>query len=291
MVLPAEAAADEDVAGDAAADTAATAPLQLQPLPRARSTFIGNTEAINGHVLQCFNECNDKTWQLKYPGDMDSLTKDLVLPTITKAEELDPEETNLLVKAIWNKKVTSYCTRTDYLESNLKTAYAVIWGQCSKAMKAKLTFLDNFKTKSHESDCIWILKEIKGITYGFEGQRYIYLSLDDARTSYYAYTQGPDDMIAIYLEHFTSLVEVLEHYGGAIGEDPGLFDPTDASSNATQRAKTARDRTLAVAFLKRADRRRFGDLWHDLENQFTRGNAQYPIDLTAAFSLLVNFKH
>jgi hypothetical protein len=177
VVLPADAAADEDVAGDAAADTAATAPLQLQPLPRARSTFIGNTEAINGHVLQCFNECNDKTWQLKYPGDMDSLTKDLVLPTITKAEELDPEETNLLVKAIWNKKVTSYCTRTDYLESNLKTAYAVIWGQCSKAMKAKLTFLDNFKTKSHESDCIWILKEIKGITYGFEGQQYIFLSL------------------------------------------------------------------------------------------------------------------
>jgi sialic acid synthase SpsE len=48
-------------------------------------------------------------------------------------------------------------------------------------------------------------------------------------------TQGPDDTIAIDLEHFTSLVKVLEHYGGAIGEDPGLFDPTDASSNATQR--------------------------------------------------------
>jgi hypothetical protein len=134
------------------------------------------------------------------------------------------------------------------------------------------------------------LKEIKGITYGFKGQRYIFLSLDEARTNYYAYTQGPDDTIAIYLEHFTSLVEVLEHYGGAIGEDPGLLDSTDASSDATQRVKTARDRTLALVFLKRADRRRFGDLWHDLENQFTRGNDQYPIGLTAAYSLLVNFK-
>jgi hypothetical protein len=44
---------------------------------------------------------------------MDSLTKDLVLPTIPKPEELDLEEANLLLKAIWNKKVTSYCTRTD----------------------------------------------------------------------------------------------------------------------------------------------------------------------------------
>jgi len=30
--------------------------------------------------------------------------------------------------------------------------------------------------------------------------------------------------------------------------------------------KTARDRTLALAFLKRADRCRFSDLWHDLGN-------------------------
>jgi len=45
-----------------------------------------------------------------------------------------------------------------------------------------------------------------------------------------------------------------------------------------------------LAFLKQADRRRFGTLWADLENQFSRGNDQYPIDLTAAYSLLVNFK-
>jgi hypothetical protein len=75
--------------------------------------------------------------KLKYPGHMDSLTKDLTLPTIPEPEELDPEETNLLFKAIWNKKVMSYCSRTDYVDSNLKTAYAIIWSQCSKAMKAR----------------------------------------------------------------------------------------------------------------------------------------------------------
>jgi hypothetical protein len=221
---------------------------------RARSTFKGNTEEMNGHVFQCFNECDDKKQfsktleafgeyvakKLKYPGDMDSLPKDFVLPTIPEPEELDPEETNLLIKVIWNKKVTSYCTRTNYLESNLKTAYAVIGGQCSKVMKAKLTSFDDFKTKSHDSDCIWILKEIKGITHGLEGQRYIYLSLDDTRTSYYAYTQGPNDTIAIYLEHLRPSLKCWN---------------TTAAPLAKIRDKTARDRTLALAFLKRADRR------------------------------------
>jgi hypothetical protein len=203
--------------------------------PRVCSTFKGNTEEMNGHVFQCFNKCEDKkhfsktvealgeyiAMKLKYPGNMVSLTKDFVKPKIPKPTELEVSETNRLVIAIWEKKVSAYCTRTDYLDSNLKTAYAVIWGQCSEAMKAKLTSLDDFEAKSHKSDCVWILKEIKGITYRFEGQRYIYFSLDDARTSYYAYTQGAEDSISSYLEHFRSLVEVLEHYGGAIGKDPG----------------------------------------------------------------------
>ena len=90
---------------------------------------------------------------------MDFLTKDHTLPTIPEPEEHDPEETSLLIKAIWNKTVTSYCTRTKYLASNLKTAYAVIWGQCSEAMKTKLTSLNDFKTKNHNSDCIWILNQ------------------------------------------------------------------------------------------------------------------------------------
>jgi hypothetical protein len=192
---------------------------------------------MNGHVFQCFNECEDKKQcsktvgalgeyiakKFKYPGNMVSLTKDFVRPEIDKTTELEVSETNRLVIVIWEKEVSAYCTRTDYLDSNLKTAYAVIWGQCSEVMGAKLTSLEDFEIKSHKSVCVWILKEIKCITYRFEGQCYIYRSLDNARTCYYAYTQGVEASISSYLEHFHSLVEVLEHYGGAIGEDPGLL--------------------------------------------------------------------
>jgi hypothetical protein len=55
------------------------------------------------------------------------------------------------------------------------------------------------------------------------------------------------------------------------------------------RAK-AHDGYVAIAFLKRVDRRRFGALWADLENQFTRGNDQYPVDLASAYSLLTDYK-
>ena len=170
--------ADEDAdAAVAAVGETVTAAAQLL-YPVFAQLLMGNTEGMNGHVFPCFNKCEDKkkfsktvealgeyiAKKLKYPGDMASLTKDFVKPEIPKPTELGVSETNRLVIAIWEKKVSAYCTRTDYLDSNLKTAYAVIWGQCSEAMKAKLTSLDVFETKSHESDCIWILKEIKGIT-------------------------------------------------------------------------------------------------------------------------------
>ena len=147
MALLADADVDKDAGEVAAAvDTAETVPLQLRLQPAHVPPAKGNTKEMNGHVIQCFNKWDDKKQfsktveaageyiakKLKYPGNMDSLTKELVLPTIPKLEELDQEETNLLLKAIWNKKVTSYCTRTDYLESTLKTAYAVFGVSAAK---------------------------------------------------------------------------------------------------------------------------------------------------------------
>lgn len=275
-------------------------------VPRSQPVFKGNTAEMNGHVFQCFNECDDKKQftktveilgeyiakNLKYPGDMTALTKDLTKPVLAMPNSLSEKETDLLLIEIWKKQVAQYCVRVEYLESNLKTTYAVIYGQCSEPMKAKLKSLDHFDERNRACDCVWILKQIKGITFRFEGQRFAYLSLDDARTSYYAYKQTPDESLAEYLDHFRSRVDVLEHFGGQLGEDP-KFLPASIRRSTTDPKKLAKlscDYTLAVSFLKRADRRRFGPLWSSLENQFSLGNDQYPTDLTAAYSVLVSYK-
>jgi hypothetical protein len=45
-----------------------------------------------------------------------------------------------------------------------------------------------------------------------------------------------------------------------------------------------------MGFMKRADKRRYGGLWSDLENSFSRGQDHYPSDLTGAYNLLLNYK-
>ena len=88
---------------------------------------------MNGHVFQCFNENGisnqfAKTVEalaeyiakhLKFPGDMSSLTEDLVQPTLTAPVPLraDADE---LTKLLWKQDVVQYAQRRAYLASNYK---------------------------------------------------------------------------------------------------------------------------------------------------------------------------
>jgi hypothetical protein len=54
--------------------------------------------------------------------------------------------------------------------------------------------------------------------------------------------------------------------------------------------EAAKRKQIAIAFLKRADTKRYGELWSELENLYTRGQDHYPEDLTSAYNLLVNYK-
>ena len=47
---------------------------------------------------------------------------------------------------------------------------------------------------------------------------------------------------------------------------------------------------VSVAFLKGADKKKYGSLWSELENNFTRGKDEYPSDLTGAYNVLLNYK-
>ena len=87
-----------------------------------------------------------------------------------------------------------------------------------------------------------------------------------------------------YLKKFQNSVEVIEHCGGDLGIDTGLIDATFATANPavtrdtaapeTLKAaqKYAREQYLACAFLLGSDRKRYGKLLENLENEYTQKN-------------------
>jgi hypothetical protein len=103
-----------------------------------------------------------------------------------------------------------------------------------------------------------------------------------------------------YLKEFQSLVQVLEHYGTALGAEGPYQDSVNAQvmadtvlTPAEYRARSmavAKQKSVAIGFLKRADRKRYGGLWGELKNNYTRGQAHCPNDLMGAYNLLLHYK-
>jgi hypothetical protein len=133
---------------------------------------------------------------------------------------------------------------------NLTTLYAVIWGQCSNAMRNKLRALDDFVSENQKNNCIWLLKEIKGVTHKFDTKRHVVMSLLDARVAFYNCHQTQNQTNADYLATFQSNVQVLEYYKATVGEN---YIHADASKSVTERTKIMRDSTIAIMFIRNSD--------------------------------------
>jgi hypothetical protein len=242
---------------------------------------------MKGNVFQCHGESLIRQQFLKtvgvleehinktftYPEDVASVCKKFEIvaplqpPNLTKTEYED----DMGKRMIWETQMKTFMKRTDMLVSNTRSIYAIVWGQCSPMMQSKLESLTDYDTKSSACDCLWLLHEIQGITHRFEGTRNVFISLDDAWTNYYAYLQGPNQSLHDYLRDWQSLVQVLEHYGAIIGAD-GPYRKSvrervkaSAPSGATDvelyklELTAAKLQSIAIAFLKRADKKRYGD--------------------------------
>jgi hypothetical protein len=121
-------------------------------------------------------------------------------------------------------------------------------------MQSKLESLDEYGARIVDCDCIWILKEIKGITHRFEGTQHVFISLNDAWCNSYSYQQGAHQSLHEYLKDFQSLVQVLEHYGAPIGAEGLYIASVEAKLKTTLPSTISSDdlhkRALAMAKLQ-----------------------------------------
>ncbi|MHA7927606.1 MAG: reverse transcriptase domain-containing protein, partial [Marinobacter sp.] len=202
-------------------------------------------------------------------------------------------------KKILDERIKVYIKRDDALTDNLKKAYALVWGQCADSLRAKLEAVPDYATFSANADVIRLLREIQAQMMGFQSTRYLPLSIHEAKRRYYLLRQDGSTN-QDYLERFQNAKEVIEHCGGSVGEEPKVLQEVRAemgvtdTSSAAQKEKAleaCRERCMAVSFLLGSDRRRYHQLIVDLENDFTRGQKNYPKTITDAYNLLVNWRN
>ena len=278
----------------------------------SRPKFSGNTPGMNGNVfltpaehghpkqfrdaVQALREYTAKN--LKYPTDLNALfgSDSIECPEVPYPEAVPQATLDADPRAnyMFQETMKQYVLRNSTVQQNLVTLYAVVWGQCSPAMQARIEGLSGHASARDTGDVVWLLNEVLKVTSQFDSRVYIAVGLDKAHQNFRRCRQARDESTVAFYHRFSSLAQTLQLLGGSFGEDPALIAFVRAElgsyASAAEVKATARQRALAVSFLNQVDPSRFGSLLADLANQDARGVNQYPDSLASAYELVSRYQ-
>jgi predicted RNA-binding protein associated with RNAse of E/G family len=184
----------------------------------------------------------------KHGADTKIAPETLAMPSTFREPEDPPADATRTRVRIWEKEVDEYVKRGILLTENLKTAYSLIYGQCSEAMRAKLELRPNHKAVEASADAIALLENIRTVMFQFQAQRYATLALHEAKRHFYMFTQDKHTTVQqYYYETFKNKIDVIEYCNGTIRDDPGLIAAELVRMNHTMVNATAAQRQQAQA--------------------------------------------
>ena len=278
---------------------------------------------MNGNVFQLHSERKNKSQFIntiealrvysssEYKSEIESLNvlfTNLETPSVKKPKE--PEETvtfdrdgasistiSRFEEMTYSERIKQWIRDDRSLEMTVRSLYNIVWGQCSKLMKNKLTMAKNFGNFEDKGDVTELLKDIRRISLQIETNTSIYDALDEAKTIFYTYRQEDNESNAKHLKNFKSIVEAIDHLGGSMFMDKALLDyerdqddrnPTTLSRSEEELSMAVRERMMGVVFIKRASKAKYGKLMNKIRDQHAFNIDVYPKTLHDAYELLEN---
>jgi hypothetical protein len=283
----------------------------------SQARFKGNCAELAGFVFDCSDYRQADKYvtnmkriaeyvgaEYKQGGDIRStIENELLLPIPLPTEPVLVAPATALTTAqtlIFKGQIDQYIKRNAMLQENMQKAYSLILGQCTELLRAKMKQSADWATISVAFDVLGLILRIKAIVFKFDDQKFLPVSLHQAKQNFYSLRQGTISN-AEYLEKFNNLVDIASSYDGEILDGAVLEYTRDklhpgtvpADQNDAEMAivrETAKELVLATAFVLQCDRRRYGKLLEELENDFTKGHNNYPPDMVKAYQLLNEYK-
>jgi len=220
----------------------------------------------------------------------------LMPPAFPDVPENDPRAVEL--GFIWREERKTFSRRCEQRRQALEQVFAIVLGQCDPAVRARIQADANWDNINTDCDVIRMLQLIRNCEVQRQTRRDDMQTLVEATKSAINYRQGSQSN-SEYYENFKDKVATADRLGACIGETPGLIqtrlievaldedNPTPAEL--AQATLEVKEKFLARLFLTNADKKRYGGLSRDIENEHTRGNDTYPDDLTTAYDYIVNY--
>ena len=250
--------------------------------------------------------------------DIGHLLKNMENPVIPEPKDMtDEEEKVKWKKRLWDQEVDRYGTRCATLEENKGALYAVVMDGVSKIIKSKLKSKTGYSAADEANDSLWLLGSLEDIMINFEEVKPKILAIDDQMERIMRLKQG-ESTNEDFLKQMVKELKVYEKHGGdflwGTTQDTELVDrvtsakvrysvvndnadgtpaemPEDQVKEHTAIAKKAlKEEIVAMAVLKRADRKRYGNLQTGLKNSYLLGKNDYPTNIPDVLKVMNNYK-
>jgi len=183
------------------------------------SDYLMTTQYIINHIKKTYDQGEDIAFALENTHERDlkkfqpTLQK-ITLPSSASAQDkAEAEVLNEQYKMQFQVDYDKYKERVEAYKDNKFKAYALIWGQCNSAMKAKIQSRKDYHSDIKD-DPIELLKAIKQHATNYSDIQYDMRTAEDAMTSLLTIRQKDDESLIDFLRRFKNTKDVfLSHIG------------------------------------------------------------------------------
>ena len=180
--------------------------------------------------------------------------------------------------------------------ANKQKVYALLCGQCAKALQAKLQARVDFDTNI-KNDPIALLKAIEGHSVSYQERQYPYRVIQDALKNFVHIRQKEDEDLIDFTTRFKSARDIYTTQAGCYLQFETLIKERVAAatsgSDKEKRDKATKEvfaEYCAFLYIEAVDRSKYGTLVEGLNTQYSLNNDQCPKTILDATNILSNHK-
>ena len=191
-------------------------------------------------------------------------------------------------------------------ERNKKTLFSLVWENVSEETQDLIMTRVGYEQANTHKNPKWLLKNLHSIVEDFDDKKHIILSLDDQLERMVKIRQG-NMAVKDYIRTFRQEYKTLHEHGGTFldgetlqdliekrlseAEEDGLvLGDQDKEQWKTKITKELDEEVETFALLKRADKKRFGNLQIKLKNAYLLGRNEYPKTVQELTKILKNYE-
>lgn len=211
-------------------------------------------------------------------------------PPVPTAAEIAADGAEI-VRTRYNADYQSFRKKTDAYEDAKPKVFSLLWSLCTTAMRNQLKSFDNFSIFNENKDALQLWLHIQHVSLaGSAVDQNSVKRKTDAHFRFNRFKQGKSESIGEFYERFQVEYEAFRANGGRFIEketEAVMFD--EDRERIQQELEYETERMLAMHFLEKLDRTRYGRMMDELQNLYDRGAGdQYPVTLNAAYHMAIN---